>query len=471
VRSAFVRPAGIVRRADQIPVVRLVLRPAAFIRESPLGGRLAGNAAWMLVGALASRGLQLAAVVAAARCLGQEQFGRLGIVQSTVGLFGALAGFGIGLTATKYVAEWRAHDPARTGRIVALSMGWAALSGILAGAALVVFARYVAAAFGGGADLVPGLRVASALVALQAVTGAQAGTLAGFEAYRALAVANAAGSGVLFVCVVGGARAWGLEGALWGLVAGQAALWAAQRQALRPAIRRSGIPPAGWREAWHERRVLWQFSLPALMGSALVGPVQWLCSAIMVRQTGGYTEMGLFNAANQIYIAALFLPGVLTAPLLPILSEQQADAEGRQRAMRLIRQIIRLCAWVMLPPVVLASAASPWIMGLYGPEFRGGWLTLCVVLLTAGIFAVEQPVGQAIVATGRLWLALFMNAGWAVVFVLMTVVLGPRGAGGLATARLIAHAVHGLWVFAYVFLAGTRATGDRSAEPRSAMPA
>ncbi len=53
--------------------------------------------------------------------LGKEEFGKLGIVQSTVGMFQVFAGFGLGLTATKYVAEFRDSDPAKTGRIIGLS--------------------------------------------------------------------------------------------------------------------------------------------------------------------------------------------------------------------------------------------------------------------------------------------------------------------------------------------------------------
>ena len=43
------------------------------------------------------------------------------MIQSTVGMFGVFAGFGLGLTATKHVAEFRQSDPDRAGRIIGLS--------------------------------------------------------------------------------------------------------------------------------------------------------------------------------------------------------------------------------------------------------------------------------------------------------------------------------------------------------------
>ncbi|QTA79204.1 Polysaccharide biosynthesis protein [Desulfonema limicola] len=94
---------------------------AARIESSPLGYRLAKGAFWSLSGALISRGLGLLASILVARILGKTGFGELGIIQSTVGMFGVFAGFGMGLTATKHVAEFRYKNPEKAGRIIILS--------------------------------------------------------------------------------------------------------------------------------------------------------------------------------------------------------------------------------------------------------------------------------------------------------------------------------------------------------------
>jgi len=41
--------------------------------------------------------------------LGTVGFGELGVIQSTVGMFGVFAGLGLGMTATKYVASTAAQ--------------------------------------------------------------------------------------------------------------------------------------------------------------------------------------------------------------------------------------------------------------------------------------------------------------------------------------------------------------------------
>src|SRR5579862_6562755 len=91
------------------------------LESSPLGERLLRGSFWSLLGTFASRALGLAAAIFAARILGKAVYGELGIIQSTVGMFGTFAGFGMGTTATKYVAELRIKDPARAGRIIAVS--------------------------------------------------------------------------------------------------------------------------------------------------------------------------------------------------------------------------------------------------------------------------------------------------------------------------------------------------------------
>src|SRR5215475_10536595 len=74
--------------------------------SSQLAYRLARGAFWSLVGSLISRGLGVVAGIGVARILGKNDYGELGMVQSTVGMFGVFAGFGMGLTANKHVAEF-----------------------------------------------------------------------------------------------------------------------------------------------------------------------------------------------------------------------------------------------------------------------------------------------------------------------------------------------------------------------------
>ena len=99
------------------------------VEKSEIGYRLAKGVFWSMTGTVISQGMMLVASVLVARMLGKTGYGELGMVRSTVSMFGIFAGFGLGLTATKYVAEFRQTDPDKTGRIIGLSRLFAIATG------------------------------------------------------------------------------------------------------------------------------------------------------------------------------------------------------------------------------------------------------------------------------------------------------------------------------------------------------
>lgn len=417
------------------------------VEASPLGYRLARGAFWSFAGAVTSRALGLVASILVARMLGKAGFGELGIIQSTVGMFGTFAGFGLGVTATKHVAEFWAKDPARAGRIIGLSsmVSWAA--GCAMAALLFLLAPWLAASTLASPHLEGLLRISSLLVLLGAINGAQTGALAGFEAFRRISHINLIAGIAAFPLMVGGAWSRGVEGALIGLVLSLAVNCLLNYRGLRKEAGHAGVPLtyAGSSREWS---VLWGFSLPALASSLLVGPVHWLCSTMLVNRPDGYAQMGIFNAANQWFGALLFLPALLAQAALPVLSERLGDNDSAV-SRTVLTFYIKLNALLVVPLVLLGSLVSPYIMAFYGKGFERGWPTLVVVLTTAGLLAVLSTVGQVLIASGRLWLGAFMNLGWGASYLAFTLLLVSYGAFGLACARLSAYVVHAIWTFGF----------------------
>ena len=101
----------------------------AALPKDSLRARFAKGAFWSLVGAVLAQGLGLGASIVTARILGKVGFGELGMIRSTVGMFGVFAGLGLGLTATKHVAEFRSNHPEKAGRVIGLSAIVATFSG------------------------------------------------------------------------------------------------------------------------------------------------------------------------------------------------------------------------------------------------------------------------------------------------------------------------------------------------------
>jgi O-antigen/teichoic acid export membrane protein len=422
---------------------------------------LAKGMLWSLIGTVIARGLALVSSVIVARVLGRAGFGELGVIQITVGMFQVFAGFGMGVTGTKHVAEFRLGDPEKAGRIVGLSTVMAWGTGLVVAVAMFAGAGALASGSLEAPHLTGVLRISSILLLLGAVSGAQNGALSGFEAFRTIAWVNLAVGVISLPLMVAGALLGGLAGAVWGLAATLAANCVLGHLALRVELRRSGIP-VHYRSSGREWRVLLSFSLPAVLSGLLIAPVNWLCQAIMVRQAGGFDQMGLFNAANQWRMAILFLPMVLSSVMMPTLA-RLAGPQDSHRYRKLLRYNMLLNVVISAAVALPMAGLSQLIMAGYGSEFTSGYPVLIVLCLTTVIYSGVSVVGVALVGRGMMWWGMAQNVIWGAVLILVTWQLRHHGAMGLAIANLVAYLVHLLsTAFVYRRIVGGSSIGESS---------
>jgi O-antigen/teichoic acid export membrane protein len=417
-------------------------------RADSLRGRFARGAVWSLIGAVIAQGTNLAASVITARLLGREQFGEYGMIQSTVGMFGILAGMGLGLTATRYVAEFRGPDPARAGRVIALATAVALGTSTVAVATIFAVAPWLAANTLNAPHLSAELRIAAGMLFLNALIGTQVGVLAGFEAFHRIARVNLARGVLTFPLAVAGVWLWGLRGAVLALVAAAAVGWVLNHMAIHEECTKNGVP-VRWTGFWSDRFILWKFSAPAFLGGAMTSLAMWAANSLLVNQPHGYAKMGVFSAANQWRMAVAFLPLLLCQPLLPMLSNVGVCN------LRSFRKLLTASLWLGfgLSGLVAAPIAlcSPWIMQAYGRDFRGGRPVLILLVLATVISSTAAVIGQAIASLDKMWWGFGLNSVWALVMMAVAVLLVPRyGALGLAGAFLASYSIHALTVGAFV---------------------
>jgi len=425
----------------------LAMTLKARLDKSPLAKRLATGAFWSLVAAVASRSFALLASIVIARWLGKAVFGEYGIILGTLDMFGTLAGFGMGLTSTKFVAECRSRDPEKTGRIIAISSATAWVFGILAGVGLVLLGPWLAVSVLVAPQLAPLLQVSSLSLILSAVNGAQIGVLFGLEAFRKMAGLSIVSGVLIFVFRVSGALVMDLSGAVYGMIAAQAAGCLVTYAVLRQVTFDAGIS-VRYKHCLQELPMLWTFSLPSVLSSLTVMPVTWICSAMLVNQPHGYGELGLFTAANQWLTIILFVPAILSQAAMPVLSDRIGTGDEDQ-GEKIVIVLVKLCALVLLPVLVI-GVMSKVIMGCYGEGFASGWPVMLISVLTAGIMAIQTPIAYMIAAKGRMWIWLLMSSVMGLCFIGLNVWLVHFGAIGMAWARLIAACLQGAWSFAYL---------------------
>lgn len=422
------------RRFAPKPVLALVDR----LEKSPTGSRLARGVFWSAVGAAVSRLLALVAGIVTARLLGKAAFGEYGVIQSTLSMFSTFAMFGVGLTATKHIAEFRKVDPERAGRVIGMSYVLALLSGLCVGLLMLLAAPLVARKCLGAPHLAGMVAITSIALLFLVLTETQVAMLSGLEAFRRRSALLVQGGIAAFPISLMGVYIFGLAGAVGALAVSLGVLSVLNAKGIRKETALAGIP-IHWRGLQREMGMVWRFNMPTLLSSSVYVPSMWLANVLLVNQANGYAQMGLFSAADRWRTAIGFLPSLLGGVALPMLSSVSGHSDTRT-FRHLLRANVAISCLISVAVALPIAALAPWIMRSYGAGFVEGKWVLVILCATAVTHAAYWIIGQSLVSKGRLWTIFPMNLGWAVLLLGTTWFLRERGAIGLATAYLAADA-------------------------------
>lgn len=420
-----------------------------FLFKSPLFIRLAHGALWGFLTASSARIFALISSFFIARLLGRIGFGEWGIIQTTIGMFGVLSGLGIGITATKFVAQLKSQDPHRTGRIIGLSLLITISFGTVATIVFWVLAPWLAAYTLNAANLADSLRIGALLLFFTALDESQKGILAGFEEFKLITRIVFWAGIISFPMTLGGVYWKGLNGGIWALAINAFLMWFLNLIGIRKVAKNHGIT-ISYKGCIKERSILWSFSLPALLGQSLVIPINWACFAILANQTDGYRELGLFNAANQWRAALLFIPYAAGRIILPVLSDLYTSS-SIEKFKKVFRKIS--IAFIALGGIgfIVISLLSRLIMKGYGKEFLGGEKVIYILAFTAFCATAIYVNNQLLYSTNKIWFSVISNIALSIILLGMAMIFVPRyGAIGLAVSLAIANFCEAIWKTAFI---------------------
>jgi O-antigen/teichoic acid export membrane protein len=414
--------------------------PAAEPRSAPLMQRLAHGSVWSLTGSLATQVAAMLFSVLAARLLAPASFGQLGLIQATIGAFSVFTGIGLGLTTTRYLAALWRTEPARAGRILAMTETVVLAASFSIGAVVLLVAPAVAGSILGAPQLATPLRLAVGFLLFSSMNAVESGALAGLEAFPTLARNNLLYSGLTLTAASGGVWLGGISGAMAGLALAQGCLWLANRAAVRTECRLRGIDP-GQRVQWGEGGIFTGFTVPAILSTALLTPVIWAATTILARGEGGYAEVGLFTIAHQWRAVTVFLSNIISQPMLAMLPGlyECGDAPG-------FRRLLQASIWLNVATGAGAGlaivAAANWIAAFYGPGFLAAEKPMRLLILASVLNCYTSALVNALASIQRMWRATALNAIWATALLVSAALLAPsRGATGLALSFLFSYLV------------------------------
>lgn len=409
--------------------------------------RLVSGIKWTAAVAFVVSASHLATSVIAARLLGLEEFGEFSIIRSTAVMMSNVAAMGIGVAATKHVAELRNTNRERLGRILGLcSLITIATSGLFS-LALLLLAEAIATSGFQSRQLTDPLRVSSLYIFFVTLNEYQNGVLAGFESFAKLARINAiqAVGSLLLISTL--AWLWGLPGAAWALGLSGILNWLLNRREIRKQLSIHKIA-ATYRGVLQERAVLTDFALPVAFSGIIGAVTVWACNAFLVRQPQGMAQMAIFTAAGSFRSIVMFVPGLVIRVATPVLcnlvGEKEYSASSRVfRVNVLISAVTSSCA---AGAIILVS---PELLAVFGKRFVVGAEVASLVAVVSIVEVMANTLYQPLLAYGQIWWQVRVIICWSLTLTTITwLTAGEYGALGLAAAYLAAHLVSlGLYLF------------------------
>lgn len=364
-------------------------------------GQFASGIGWSMAATVGERAIGLAQAMLIAHFLSIEDYGRYGLLFVTVGWISSVAGLQLGLTTTVEVARNRDSDPVRTRAVIRLNEV-IVLSVVLA-IGTVIWSRPEAFGSalmsGGGYGTV--MALAGLMAALGVITGIQDSVVQGFEDFRSLAIVRTAGAAAGLVLVITLGRSGGLRAVILALTLG-AILRFAMILAVKEYWLHRRTTHASWRQIWKAHDVLWSFSLPSVLASAVSGAVAWYGTILLSRIKDGFHDVAIVTVGNQWRGMLLVATSILSSVAIPMMTRlgQEGDKAG---VVRLHGYNMRANVAFNVVVFCIIFIANQPILHAYGAEYGAGWPVFVLMVATAIPVAYTNVLLQYLVSQRRMW--------------------------------------------------------------------
>lgn len=396
---------------------------------------------WSLAGNIVGKGAALLAGILVARFLGKEVYGEYGIIRNTVLTIGVFSTFGLGYTATKYIAEFRKLSPEKIPIFIRSANKITIIFSGLMATILFVFADYISIELLDVEHLSLALRILSVLIVFNAITTTQIGVLSGFGKFRVVAKINSIIGVLTFLLSAFLTYFFSLNGALIALLIVQILNTLFNYYEVKKET--DLIPKSIQTLDNNLSKEILKFSTPIALQEAVYSITTWLGSLFLIK-FATYGDLGMYTAAMQWKAIIIFIPGILRNVILSHLS---GNNDNHQAHNKILKQTILINIISTLIPSILVYLFSSIIAQSYGETFVGLENLITLACFSTIFMSISNVYSQAYTSKGLNWvmfrLRLFRDIGVLILayFLLMRGNLGLNGAYILILSGLIIHCI------------------------------
>lgn len=361
------------------------------LKKSPLFK----DSMWSLIGSAVGRGLSLVAGILVARFLGKDLYGEFGIIKTTLIYIEIFSTFGLGFTATKYIADFKNGNHSRVASVCKATLNITlATSGFMA-LLVLIFAEQIAVLID-APHLYNTLRITAAGIIVNAINIAQIGILSGFTEFKAIAKNTTIAGVITFILTILLTYYWGLNGAVIALVLSYGAQCLLNNISVRSCVRQYEKPVGSQKVLYKE---LLTFSFPIALQESLYSIVNWVISFMLIKMCG-YGELGLYSAAAQWAAIISFIPGILRNVTLSHLSSNTNNQTVHDRTLKAMLLVSVGSTAVMFLFILLFLNL---VCSFYGETFVGLKGVLIAQTFCAIVISTSNVYAQEFMSRGKNW--------------------------------------------------------------------
>ena len=419
------------------------------VLSSDLNKKIANHSFWILIGNTISKVALLIATIIMARYMGKEEYGQFGVIKSTILMFALFAGLELGMTSTKYIAQYLGKDNKKIERIIGLSNLFAITLSLVISVLVYLFSNKIAVQIS-APSLSSEIKLSSFILFFSSMNGIQTGILNGLQEFKIASINNMIAGVLSSILLIISSVYGGLDALVIAFGLNFVIIFILNYFSIRKRFYSEFTISILSKENFRELDVLWRFSLPAILAGLIVGPVIWICNYFLVNQNNGYVEIANFDIANQWRNTVLFVPAALSQIVLPLLTSFVGDKDAYKK---MFYKNLKINFYVGFSFVIILVLLTPVIIWFYGSKYDNAYYPMIIMFVTTGFISVNNVIGQAIASQDKMWLGFFVNLMWAIVLLLsayLLIVKYPLGALGISLAYLISYIFHTIIQFVYI---------------------
>ncbi len=393
------------------------------------------NSFWAILGSFVSKGINFASIAWIARILGPEMFGEYNVIQTTIGMFGTISGLGLGLAATKLIAEFRDRDILKVGRIISTLY---LLSFIISFIVAVVFfstAGLISNNLLNNDKLTLLLQITSVIVIFDAIAGVQNGVLTGFGAFKEMTFIGIIVGIISAPLLMMGVFYYGLAGLTTMLLFSRLINVVANRIYLEKKfkIHKIKVKPQMNKEVVKD---IFSIGIPSFLAGLSTNAFNWTSTSVFVNQPFGYQALGTFTTANQLRTIVTLLPDSAGKVAMSQLANAYSNQDFKKFKMTVVFTFLWNLVLSVLPAVVLFFFGG-YFQQFFGDKFNLSGSLIFVVLATGVLVALSNALDYIFICSNLFWYDFILRIFWGITLMLLILFYGKyNGAMGYANSIL-----------------------------------